>query len=92
MNGLPLDEEIDIAGDRLWSLHVHDNHGEADEHLIPGLGTIQWPPVLKALERINYAGPFMMEIMRENPIMQRLSPLETINQAYAAARRILRDE
>jgi len=92
LNGLPMDEEIDIAGDKLWSLHVHDNHGEKDEHLPPGWGTIRWPQVLSALRKINYTGPFMMEVARETPIMRRLSPLEAVNQSYAAARKILCDD
>jgi sugar phosphate isomerase/epimerase len=48
-------------GNRLWSLHIHDNHGSRDEHLIPGEGVIEWKGVLKALKDIGYRGVFMME-------------------------------
>lgn len=48
-------------GGRLWSLHIHDNHGAMDEHLIPGEGVIEWKGVLKALRDIGYRGVFMME-------------------------------
>jgi sugar phosphate isomerase/epimerase len=31
------------------SAHIHDNHGEKDEHLPPYDGTIDWPAVLRVL-------------------------------------------
>jgi len=31
------------------SAHIHDNHGEKDEHLPPYDGTIDWPPALRVL-------------------------------------------
>lgn len=31
------------------SLHIHDNHGEKDEHLPPYEGSIDWPAALKLL-------------------------------------------
>jgi sugar phosphate isomerase/epimerase len=33
--------------DLIASAHIHDNHGEKDEHLAPYDGTIDWPAVLK---------------------------------------------
>jgi sugar phosphate isomerase/epimerase len=30
--------------------HIHDNHGERDEHLPVGFGTVPWPKVASALE------------------------------------------
>lgn len=54
-------QEIREAGGRLFILHIHDNHGEKDEHLVPGEGTINWRDVLKALGEVGYQGVFMME-------------------------------
>jgi len=31
------------------SAHIHDNHGEKDEHLTPYDGTIDWPAARKLL-------------------------------------------
>ena len=39
-----------MLGDRIVSMHVHDNHGTKDEHLWPGDGTIDWPAVREALQ------------------------------------------
>jgi sugar phosphate isomerase/epimerase len=32
----------DILSSRVMSTHLHDNHGDTDEHLWPGDGTIDW--------------------------------------------------
>lgn len=31
------------------TVHLHDNDGTSDQHLLPGQGTIQWEPVVEAL-------------------------------------------
>jgi sugar phosphate isomerase/epimerase len=35
--------------DLIASLHIHDNHGEKDEHLPPYQGSVDWPATLKLL-------------------------------------------
>src|SRR5437773_4374869 len=32
------------------SVHLHDNHGEKDEHLLPYDGSIEWPAAIKLLK------------------------------------------
>jgi sugar phosphate isomerase/epimerase len=36
--------------DHIRSTHLHDNHGEKDEHLWPGDGTIDWPETMDDLK------------------------------------------
>jgi sugar phosphate isomerase/epimerase len=36
--------------DLVASVHLHDNHGEKDEHLPPYAGTIDWPAAIKLLK------------------------------------------
>jgi sugar phosphate isomerase/epimerase len=36
--------------DLLASVHLHDNHGEKDEHLPSYAGTIDWPAAIKLLK------------------------------------------
>ena len=60
---------IRILGSKLFTTHIHDNHGntrnirpgelvdatkEFDEHLSPGLGTISWSDCITALWEIHY--------------------------------------
>ena len=42
-------------------IHVSDNHGIREEHLIPGTGIIDFSAVLSALYRNGYTGPCNLE-------------------------------
>ena len=54
------------AGPYLQALHIADNQGQTDQHLMPfGVGTIDWPPVMAALREIGYNGLFNYEIPGE---------------------------
>lgn len=57
-----LPEVIGACGDLLETLHVSDNHGEVEEHLPPGDGTINFDAVVRALQTIEYTGPFNLEV------------------------------
>ena len=64
--------EIRIAGTHLLSLHLHDNLGErlsngrilidADRHLAPGEGVLDWPAIVAALADVRYQGPLALEL------------------------------
>ena len=43
------------------SLHIQDNNGGGDEHLIPGDGTIDWDVFLETLKTVGYLGDCVME-------------------------------
>lgn len=49
-------------GKRLKALHINDNKGERDDHILPFHGTIQWEPFMKALGEVGYEGDFTYEI------------------------------
>src|ERR1700682_2180294 len=50
---------LEAVPDLVVTTHVHDNHGERDEHLLPYEGTIDWTGTLAALP----AGvPFVFEL------------------------------
>lgn len=49
-------------GKRLKALHVNDNKGQGDEHILPYHGTIAWEPFMKTLGKIGYEGDFTYEI------------------------------
>ncbi len=40
---------MEAMRERIVTTHVHDNHGEKDEHLAPFAGTIEWKETLGAL-------------------------------------------
>jgi sugar phosphate isomerase/epimerase len=55
-------EAIATLGDRIGSVHLHDNHGIKDEHLWPGDGTIDWPATIKALNALAAPPTAVLEI------------------------------
>lgn len=56
-------EDVRLLGDDLATLHIHDNKGNWDQHLIPYMGTIDWDAFLTALKEIDYKGAFTLETM-----------------------------
>ena len=76
---LDMPEFIRFAGPRLRALHIADNLGYDDHHMLPyGRGTVSWPAVLRALHDIEYVGPLNFEVPGENrcPEPVRLAKLD----------------
>ncbi len=47
---------------RLIHVHASDNHGQKDDHLVPGRGTIAWNEVFAGLREIGFPGLFTVEL------------------------------
>jgi sugar phosphate isomerase/epimerase len=60
-------EAITTLGNRIASVHVHDNHGTKDEHLWPGDGTIAWEATAKALKGLAKPPAAVLEISHTLP-------------------------
>ena len=54
-------DDILALGDHLRAVHINDNRGKGDEHIIPYLGTINMDEVMHALIDSNYKGYFTFE-------------------------------
>lgn len=72
---------IKMMGKKLFATHFHDNHGrpagqpdqgfvpsspDSDEHLFPDLGTVDWPQIIRALQRVNYRHSIGFEVNIKN--------------------------
>jgi sugar phosphate isomerase/epimerase len=57
-----ISEAIATLGNRIATVHVHDNHAVKDEHLWPGDGTIDWPAAVTALKALPDAPASVLEI------------------------------
>ena len=67
------------AGARLLALHIADNLGAKDDHMLPyGRGTVAWTPFMQALREIDYPGLFNYEVPGESrcPLPPRLAKLD----------------
>lgn len=67
------------AGNRLAALHIADNLGQTDDHMLPyGRGTVPWTAAMRALREVGYSGLFNFEVPGENrcPMPMRLAKLD----------------
>jgi fructoselysine 3-epimerase len=56
VNGEDLAQVVrDLEGVPLH-IHIDDNHGDSDAHLVPGEGSIDYKPFVRALREIGYSG------------------------------------
>lgn len=51
---------------KIFAVHLHDNFGEKDEHLLPFDGNIDWNSLIKNLKEANYSGPITLESCYRN--------------------------
>lgn len=82
-------EALRLMGNKLKSLHIHDNRGEKDEHQLPYLGNIEWEPFLKTLKEIGYAGEFTYEATCFTPGFDPKFHLEAMKFACKLARNMV---
>ena len=47
----------------LIGIHVQDQHGQKDEHIIPYMGETDWAALIDALRESGYQGPLSLEIV-----------------------------
>jgi len=57
----PQDFLRDMLPGSVQALHIHDNYGSVDNHLLPGHGRLNWDEITKALADIDYQGDFTLE-------------------------------
>lgn len=80
-------EDLKLLGKRLTLLHIHENDGRLDMHLIPfthtnvnRVSTTDWDGFLRGLKEIGYTGPLNFEIFAAIVKMPRplIKPLLTL--------------
>jgi len=72
-------------GQRLMALHLHDNNGTEDEHLLPFDGTINWPATMRKIAQTGYQGSTALELGGDT---QGLAPEEFLAWAYEQAKKL----
>ena len=72
---------IQLMGDLLLTTHLQDNFGQQDDHLPPGLGTIDWPSVMQAFREVAYTRTLMVEISDCPPGREPVA-IEEIKQSF----------
>lgn len=62
MQEMPQDEELALLGSHVKALHIQDNRGDRDAHLLPFLGTMNLDALMNGLMQIGYDGYFTFEV------------------------------
>jgi sugar phosphate isomerase/epimerase len=60
-----VEPSFDAMRDRIVTAHIHDNHGEKDEHLLPYAGTIDWKAALAGIAGAG-AIPLVLELKEQS--------------------------
>ena len=77
---------------RLFALHLHDNDGAKDQHLLPGEGSVDWRGFRAALQKTSYCGPLLLEAACPSAppaYVPAESPAGYLARAYAACSQII---
>ena len=80
---------LDKYGNRLKTLHIHDNDGNDDLHGIPFDGNVDYDRFIAKLKELDYYGVISLEIMK--PRWERyneVSDEEYLARAFDAAKRL----
>ena len=65
----------------IQGMHIHDNTGKWDDHMLPGTGVLDWDALLDAMVEYGYDGCFTLEL----PHLGEHFPEENLPAAYALA-------
>ncbi len=60
--GMDLADYICRLPFRIYEVHITDNHGTADEHLLPGMGTLDFRQLRAGLEARGFDGVISLEV------------------------------
>jgi sugar phosphate isomerase/epimerase len=58
---------VQAFGNRLIHMHLADNAGLADDHLVPGEGNIDWNALWRTLRSVDYQGLYVLELNTADP-------------------------
>ena len=75
-------DAIETASGHLAAIHVNDNRGTSDDHLVPFEGTIDWPAAMTAIQKVGYDQTLVVEVAPHG------TPKGTLARAKKARQRL----
>lgn len=70
--------------DKLICVHLHDNNGLLDQHLIPFTGNINWKLLARKFKKIGYSGPLTSEsVLGNHQAIEEENFIDKIKKALA---------
>jgi L-ribulose-5-phosphate 3-epimerase len=89
LQGLDQGQALRTIGSRLHALHVQDNDGVSDQHLLPFHGAVDWPAIMAALRAVAYPGAFTYEVHRAIRVLPDALRDAGLRYAYAVGQYLL---
>lgn len=80
-------EAFELLNNRIEELHIHDNHGDKDEHCWPTEGTIDWEQVKALISGMKHPPVGTLEIAYTGEL-----PINTVQQKATAAFDLFRND
>lgn len=77
-----LADAIESVAGHLGAVHIHDNDGRRDSHLMPYDGTIDWDAAMMETQKIGYDGVLMFEVFEPG------DPARVLTRAARARERL----
>lgn len=65
-------EATQALADCIVTLHISDNDGQQEMHMMPGEGVIDWSEFMRVLDEIGYEGPLLYEAVGGESVIERL--------------------
>ncbi|NLB55191.1 MAG: sugar phosphate isomerase/epimerase [Lentisphaerae bacterium] len=78
---------LEEFGDRLITMHMHDNDRTADQHVLPYEGNVDWKQYAKILKDINYTGNLLFETTQRDSKLK--DPAEFLANAKKAGDQLM---
>lgn len=72
-----LEAGFEAMRERVAMVHVHDNHGEKDEHLLPNEGTVNWDAAIEAIAGLAEPVPMVLELKEQPAAAPKLDQIRT---------------
>jgi sugar phosphate isomerase/epimerase len=89
-----VDAAMELMRERVATSHVHDNHGEKDEHLLPFDGGIDWEATLAALASAPLAPALVLELKDQSggkPALEQVcATFDKLEKIFEGKRRTLK--
>lgn len=73
-----VDVSFEAMRDRIVTVHVHDNHGQKDEHLLPYEGTVDWDAAFTALSVAAEPMPLVLELKEQSAGVPTLDQIRSV--------------
>ena len=70
---VPVEEWIAVLGEDIRCMHIHDNKGDADSHLVPGKGSINWQEFSDLIAKYQIDPDIVFEVRMVEETIQSLN-------------------